>query len=174
MTELFSDYEAQIAAHQKKIEELKQQQSELDRKRKGIEEFNAAVEKICKTYDMEEYELVLSRGDQLAKWMKKFVKVDQPPKFFDAISKLFTVGGEEDKTTSKPKAVKRKSSKAKKADAPRKTKKKGRKDPKLATGLYVNPNDGEQVRKIKRAPKALLDWCEQYGVVEVRRWHQEG
>lgn len=169
MTELFSDYEAQIAAHQKKIEELKQQQSELDRKRKGIEEYNAAVEKICKTYDMEEYELVLSRGDQLAKWLKKFVKVEQPPKFFDSISKLF--GSNEDEPTEK-----KKSKSAKKAAGPGKAKprKKGRKDPKLATGLYVNPHTGEEVRKIKRAPKALLNWCDEHGVTTVRRWHADG
>ena len=169
MTELFSDYEAQIAAHQKKIEELKQQQSELDRKRKGIEEYNAAVEKICKTYDMEEYELVLSRGDQLAKWLKKFVKVEQPPKFFDSISKLF--GGADGEKADKKKT---KDSKKAATTSKRKPRKKGRKDPKLATGLYVNPHSGEEVRKIKRAPKALLNWCEEYGVTEVRRWHADG
>ena len=44
--------------------------------------------------------------------------------------------------------------------------------PKLAVGVYVNPHTGEQVEKIKRAPKMLTEWCEEFGINEVRGWLQ--
>ena len=179
MSDFFTDYSAQIKAREKEIEELKKQAQDLERKQQAVAEYNEAVKAIAKKHNVEEWELVLSHGDRLAGYLKRLVKLDEPPKFFDQISGLFSGDSKESKGKPgrKPGRKPAKKKVAKKAGAakvaPKKaTRAKGRKEPKLETGTYVNPKSGETVAKIKRAPRALLDWVNEHGVAEVRKWRQ--
>jgi len=42
--------------------------------------------------------------------------------------------------------------------------------PKLAVGRYKNPATHETVEKIKRNPRQLEDWINEYGFEVVRTW----
>ena len=42
--------------------------------------------------------------------------------------------------------------------------------PKLAVGTYKNPATNEKVEKIKRNPRQLDQWIEEYGFQTVRTW----
>jgi len=42
--------------------------------------------------------------------------------------------------------------------------------PKLAVGTYRNPATQEKVEKIKRNPRQLDQWIEEYGFQTVRTW----
>lgn len=45
-------------------------------------------------------------------------------------------------------------------------------EPKLLVGVYRNPHTGEAIEKIKRNPKPLDQWIEEYGFDTVAGWKQ--
>lgn len=45
-------------------------------------------------------------------------------------------------------------------------------EPKLPAGLYTNPYNQEQVLKKTRAPKALREWVQIYGLGTVEAWRK--
>lgn len=45
-------------------------------------------------------------------------------------------------------------------------------EPKLPAGLYTNPYNGEQILKKTRAPKALREWVQIYGLGTVETWRK--
>lgn len=45
-------------------------------------------------------------------------------------------------------------------------------EPKLAAGLYTNPYTQEQVLKKTRAPRALREWVQVYGLGTVETWRK--
>lgn len=42
----------------------------------------------------------------------------------------------------------------------------------LKMGRYLNPHSGEEIDKIRRNPKQLDDWIDQYGIETVKTWFQ--
>jgi hypothetical protein len=74
---------------------------------------------------------------------------DQPGRIYEALKKHFE------------KELKKDERKEKKSSLPK---------PKLSVGRYKNPATHEVVEKIKRNPRQLEDWINEYGFEIVRTW----
>ena len=137
-----------IAAEQKKLEQLMLAKKELDAKREALKEVSAEFNSIYEKYGITENEYFASIADNLEEWIKD--SVDAP--IYQSLAKHFE----------------RQANKVEKAPAAEKTSSLPK--PKLKVGTYRNPATGETVAKIKRSPKILDQWIEEYGFAIVRTW----
>ena len=138
-----------IAAEQKKLEQLMLAKKELDAKREALKEVSAEFNSIFEKYGITENEYFVSVADKLENWVKE--SYDNP--IYQSLSKHFE----------------RQASKAEKASTTAE-KTSSLPKPKLKVGTYRNPATGETIAKIKRSPKILDQWIEEYGFAIVRTW----
>lgn len=155
MSILNTNIEKEIEAQKRVLEKLEAQRQAQQQKLEGVAQFDNVISELCEKYGLSESELLSSRGDKFVSVLRQAGKLDTPPKYFDRIKALFV-------------DVEKPASRAKKAKKARK--KIVSNEPKLPIGVYANPHSGEQVEKIKRAPKLLKDWAQKYGDATVLGW----
>lgn len=151
MAHLFENIDEKINEKEQELKRLQEERKAHQRKLEGVKAFDAAVEKICKDYDLQPWELYFAQSEKVTQYVKKMARLDETPEVFQKLTSYFTSRG---------------SVKTRKR-APNK-----RTEPKLEVGVYKNPHTKETVEKKRRAPRQLLDWCEKYGADKVRKWHQ--
>lgn len=152
MSAIQHEIDKEIEAHKKKIEELEQLKVDQEKKFEGIAEFDNTIKRLCNQMALTEAELYVSRGDQIAEWIISAGSQTNPGRVYETLRKHFE------------KVVKRedrKSSGKKVSTLPK---------PKLSVGTYQNPATMEKVEKIKRNPRQLDEWVEEYGFEVVRTW----
>ncbi|MAE20897.1 MAG: hypothetical protein CMK92_00540 [Pseudomonas sp.] len=144
------DIEKQIRQHQQKIAELEQLKKDQEKKIEGLKEFETAIKRLCNQNALTENELYVSRSEQIEEWIKGLAKDPAPSSIYANLKRHFE------------KAISRDGKKGeKKSSLPK---------PKLAVGTYRNPATQEKVEKIKRNPRQLDQWIEEYGFQTVRTW----
>jgi effector-binding domain-containing protein len=147
------ELDKEIELHKKKIVELEQLKLDQEKKIEGFNEFEQTIKRLCNQMALTEAELYVSRGDQILAWVESMGKAEKPGRIYETLKKHF------EKTLKKD------------------SRKEGRKDkvstlpkPKLAVGCYNNPATHETIEKIKRNPRQLEDWINEYGFETVRTW----
>lgn len=145
MSILNEDLDKQIQSYQEKIRELENKKLEQDKKIKTLEELNAYIEKYTHEYSISLDELYESQSDSIEKWIISMSKQESDFAIYDSLQKHFQ------KTPAKPK-------------------KSQVNKPRLIIGQYKNPFTQESIEKIKRNPKKLDDWIEEYGLDTVQSW----
>jgi len=145
------EIDKEIEAHKKKIAELEQLKLDQEKKFEGFKEFEQTIKRLCNQMSLTEAELYVSRGDQITQWIIDSGKAAKPGRVYETLKKHFekVIKREErnggGKTSTLPK-------------------------PKLVVGTYQNPATNEKVEKIKRNPRQLDEWIEEYGFEVVRTW----
>jgi hypothetical protein len=147
------ELDKEIELHKKKIVELEQLKLDQEKKVEGFNEFEQTIKRLCNQMALTEAELYVSRGDQILAWIEGMGKAEKPGRIYDTLKKHFE------------KVLKKDS------------RKEGRKEkvstlpkPKLPVGRYKNPANHETIEKIKRNPRQLEDWINEYGFETVRTW----
>ncbi|MEK9714095.1 MAG: hypothetical protein VW258_16150 [Thalassolituus sp.] len=144
------DIDKQIRQHQQKIEELEQLKKDQEKKVEGLKEFDVVIKRICNQNALTENELYVSRSAQIEEWIKGMANEAAPSSIYNNLKRHFE------------KAIGR--------DAKKGEKKSSLPKPKLAVGTYRNTATHEKVEKIKRNPRQLDQWIEEYGFQTVRTW----
>ncbi len=139
--------EAQIKMYEDKIQTLKNIKIEQEKKSKAIKKLEKNIQEQCKENSIDIENLYLAQADAIEKWIKKLSKEAPEEKIISNLYKYF-----------------------KKAPVANKSKKALPDTPKLAVGVYQNPHSKEKIEKIKRNPKALENWLEEYGFDTVQNW----
>lgn len=145
------DIDKQIQQHHQRIEELERLKKDQEKKLEGMKEFDDAIKRLCNQNSLTEEELYVSRSSQIEAWIVGMAKDANPSSIYGSLKRHFEksitrdVRKTEKKTSSLPK-------------------------PKLAVGSYRNPATNEKVEKIKRNPRQLDEWIEEYGFQTVRTW----
>ncbi|WP_221796833.1 hypothetical protein [Oceanobacter mangrovi] len=151
MSILDNDIDKQIQQHQQKILELEQLKKDHEKKLEGLQEFDNEIKRLCTESAVSEEELYASRAEQIESWITSMAKQDVPAAIYSSLRKHFeragVRSGKREKKVAQPKA-------------------------KLAVGVYVNPNSGERVEKIKRNPRQLDQWIAEFGIETVKDWQQ--
>lgn len=137
-----------IAAEQEKLEQLMLAKKEIEEKKEMLKEVAAEFDSIFEKYGITENEYYAFISENLEAWIKE---ASETP-LYDSLSKHFE----------------KQANKAEKNSAVEKTSSLPK--PKLKVGTYRNPATGEAVQKIKRSPKILDQWIEEYGFAVVRTW----
>lgn len=145
MSILNKDLDKQIQSYQEKIRELEAKKLEQDKKIKALEELNAYIEKYTHAQLISLNELYESQSKSIEKWIVSMGKQESSCDLYHALQKHFQ------KTPTKPK-------------------KKPINKPRLLIGQYKSPFTQESIEKIKRNPKKLDDWIEEYGLETVQSW----
>lgn len=145
------DIDKQIKQYQQKIQELEQQRVAYEQKLEGFKKFDAAIAQLCQENSLTEYELYVSRSQQIEDWITSMGKQENPSSIYLNLRRHFS--------RTAPRAGKVKDSSE--SSLPK---------PKLEVGTYRNPATYEKVEKIKRNPRLLDEWIEQYGFATVRTW----
>lgn len=151
MSVFATDIEKQIQQHQQKIQELEQLKVDQAKKFEGLEEFDVQIKRLCNQNSLTENELYVSRSEQIEAWLVDMGKEESPSSIYKNLKKHFerVITREarkgEKKTSSLPK-------------------------PKLPVGTYQNPATNEKVEKIKRNPRQLDEWINEYGLEIVKTW----
>lgn len=153
MSAIQQELDKEIELHKKKIVELEQLKLDQEKKVEGFNEFEQTIKRLCNQMALTEAELYVSRGDQILAWIEGMGKAEKPGRIYDTLKKHFE------------KVLKKDS------------RKEGRKEkvstlpkPKLPVGRYKNPANHETIEKIKRNPRQLEDWINEYGFETVRTW----
>jgi len=147
------DLDKKIQEHEAKIEELRQQKEAQAKRMEGFDQYQEEVRKLFDEYGISEYDIFTARSKAIIEWVKAQGKKADKPEFYEELQAYFArVGG-----------VKGSRKKAK-AGAKVST------GPKLAIGVYENPNTGERVEKKRRNPKPLDIWIEEHGIETVQGW----
>lgn len=150
MTAFAGDIDKQILQHQQKIVELEQLKKDQEKKLEGLQEFDAYIKRLCNESSLTESELYVSRSEQIEAWITAMAKEAAPSSIYASLKRHFE------------KAIAKDSRKTeKKSSLPK---------PKLPIGIYQNPATNEKVEKIKRNPRQLDQWIEEYGFQMVRTW----
>lgn len=153
MSAIQQELDKEIELHKKKIAELEQLKLDQEKKLEGFTEFDQTIKRLCNQMALTEAELYVSRGDQISTWIQSLSKVENPGRIYESLKKHFE---KELKKDSKKEGKKEKVSSLPK--------------PKLAIGRYKNPATHEIIEKIKRNPRQLEDWINEYGFEVVRTW----
>ena len=151
--ELTKDIDQQIEEHQALIAKLEAEKQDRLKKMEGIEAFQKTMSDIAQQYRVSERELLLPKQGMIAEWIIGMAKDEFPPQLYRDLESHFA-------------------RRIKAGQKTRKAKKPASNEPKVPTGLYVNPETGKSVEKIKRSPRMLLDWINEYGVERVLTWHK--
>ncbi len=149
MSAIQQELDKEIELHKKKIAELEQLKLDQAKKIEGFNEFDQTIKRLCNLMALTEAELYVSRGDQILSWVQDLGKSEKPGRIYEGLKKHFEKelkkDGRKEKVSSLPK-------------------------PKLAVGRYKNPATHETIEKIKRNPRQLEDWINEYGFETVRTW----
>lgn len=99
------DIDKQIKAYQQKIEELEAQRAAHEKKLEGIKEFDEIIQRLCNANSLTEEELYVSRSEQIEKWIIGLAR--NPSSIYLGLQKHFAkVSGKtvkEEKKSSLPK-----------------------------------------------------------------------
>jgi hypothetical protein len=147
------ELDKEIELHKKKIVELEQLKLDQEKKIEGFTEFDQTIQRLCNQMALTEAELYVSRGDQIANWIQDLGKTERPGRIYETLKKHFEKALKKDS--------RKEGSKEKVSTLPK---------PKLAVGRYKNPATHETVEKIKRNPRQLEDWINEYSFETVRTW----
>jgi len=147
------ELDKEIELHKKKIAELEQLKLDQEKKIEGFVEFDQTIKRLCNNMALTEAELYVSRGDQIISWIEALGQNERPGRIYETLKKHFEKvlkkearkDGKKEKTSTLPK-------------------------PKLEVGRYKNPATHEIIEKIKRNPRQLEDWINEYGFETVRTW----
>jgi len=150
---LQQEIDKEIELHKKKIAELEQLKIDQEKKIEGFTEFDQTIKRLCNQMALTEAELYVSRGDQIVAWIQNLARAEQPGRIYETLKKHF------EKTLKKEE--RKEGRKDKQSSLPK---------PKLAVGRYKNPATHESIEKIKRNPRQLEDWINEYGFETVRTW----
>ncbi|ASP39306.1 hypothetical protein CHH28_11735 [Bacterioplanes sanyensis] len=148
MSVFSEDIDKKIQLHKQKIEELEELKKEQEKKLEGIKEFDTIIKRLCNQNSLSEDELFVARSAEIEKWIIGMAGQEAPSSIYNNLKKHFE------------KSLNRKGS-SKPSSLPK---------PKLAVGAYRNPATQEKVEKIKRNPKILDQWIEEYGFATVKTW----
>lgn len=147
------DLDKQIQEHEARIEELRQQKEAQAKIMEGFDLYQEEVRKLFDQYGISEYDIFTARSKAIVEWVKAQGKKADKPEFYEELHAYFArIGG--------VKAGRKKTKAATKASS----------GPKLAIGVYENPNTGERVEKKRRNPKPLDLWVEEHGIETVQGW----
>jgi len=152
------DIDKQIREHQQQIAELEQLKKDQEKKIEGLKEFDNAIKRLCNQNALTEQELYVSRSEQIEAWITGMAKSDAPSSIYNSLKRHFEKAIARDAKKGDKKVEKKTSSLPK---------------PKLAVGTYRNPATQEKVEKIKRNPRQLDQWIEEYGIQTVRTWKED-
>lgn len=154
MNAFASDIDKQIQQHQQQIEELERLKVEQEEKFEGLVEFDNEIKRLCNQRSLSEAELYVSRSSQIEDWIISMAKDKAPSSIYLSLKKHFD------------KIIQRegKGKPAKESTLPK---------PKLAVGAYRNPATHERVEKVKRNPRILDEWINEYGFEIVRTWKED-
>ena len=153
MSGIQQELDKEIELHKKKIAELEQLKLDQEKKIEGFVEFDQTIQRLCNQMALTEAELYVSRGDQILEWIQELGKTENPGRIYEGLKKHFE------------KALKKDGRKAE-----RKEKVSSLPKPKLPVGRYKNPATHEAIEKIKRNPRQLDEWVNEYGFEVVRTW----
>lgn len=126
-----------------------------EKKLEGFKEFDAVIKRLCNQSSLTEEELYVSRSEQIENWILGMAKQDNPSSIYLNLRKHFARTGPRG-----PRAAKEE----KESSLPK---------PKLAVGTYVHPYTHEKVEKVKRNPRQLDQWIEEFGFATVRTWKKD-
>ena len=157
MSGIQQELDKEIESHKKKIAELEQLKLDQEKKIEGFNEFDQTIKRLCNQMALTEAELYVSRGDQILDWIQSLAKTENPGRIYEGLKKHFE------------KAIKKDGRKAA-GNSERKDKASSLPKPKLAIGRYKNPATHEAIEKIKRNPRQLDEWINEYGFEVVRTW----
>lgn len=145
MSILNKELDKQIQSYQEKIRELEAKKLERNKKIKVLEELNAYIEKYSNEQSVSYDEIYESHSKSIEKWIVNMSKQEVVCDIYYALQKHFQ------KVPAKPKKIQINK-------------------PRLLIGKYKNPFTQESIEKIKRNPKKLDDWIEEYGLETVQSW----
>lgn len=145
---LDTNLDEQIKLYEKKIKELKLSKKEQEKKLETIEELNNYIARFCEKKDINLEDVYASQTSDIEKWIKSLAKNNADSRFYLNLKKHF-----QSSVSTSNKVKKKISSK-----------------PRLEIGVYEHPQTKEKVEKIKRNPKQLDDWIEEYGLDTVQTW----
>ena len=154
MSAFDNDIEKQIKQHQQKIQELELLRKDYEKKLEGFKEFDDVIKRLCNQNSLTEEELYVSRSAQIEEWIIGMAKQGNPSSIYNNLRKHFSRVG--------PRVAKEKEEKE--SSLPK---------PKLAVGLYVHPFTHEKVEKVKRNPRQLDQWIDEFGFATVRTWKKD-
>ncbi|OUS40940.1 hypothetical protein A9R00_03480 [Oleispira antarctica] len=153
MSAIQQELDKEIEQHKKKIAELEQLKLDQDKKIVGFDEFDQTIKRLCNQMALTEAELYVSRGDQILDWIQNLAKAENPGRIYESLKKHFE--------KELKKEGRKEEKKVKVSSLPK---------PKLAIGRYKNPATHESIEKIKRNPRQLDEWINEYGFETVRTW----
>ena len=153
MRAIQQELDKEIELHKKKIAELEQLKLDQEKKIEGFVEFDQTIKRLCNNMALTEAELYVSRGDQIISWIEALGQDDRPGRIYETLKKHF------EKVLKKE--ARKDGKKEKISTLPK---------PKLEVGRYKNPATHEIIEKIKRNPRQLEDWINEYGFETVRTW----
>ena len=153
MSAIQQELDKEIELHKKKIAELEQLKLDQEKKMEGLHEFDQTIKRLCNTMALTEAELYASRGDEIVAWVQTLSRAENPGRIYETLKKHFEKALKKDQ--------KRESKETKVSTLPK---------PKLSVGRYKNPATNEVIEKIKRNPKPLDEWINEYGFEVVRTW----
>lgn len=156
MSAIQQELDKEIELHKKKIAELEQLKLDQEKKMEGLNEFDQTIKRLCNLMALTEAELYASRGDDIVNWVQNLSCTENPGRIYEALKKHFAKELKKDL-----KKDGRKTDKVKTSSLPK---------PKLSIGRYKNPATHEVIEKIKRNPKPLDEWINEYGFEVVRTW----
>ncbi|MDO6682939.1 MULTISPECIES: hypothetical protein [unclassified Oceanobacter] len=133
-----------IEAEQKKLAELIQAKADQQKKYAALNDIAEAFQSALTQHGVSEKEYYQYIASDLENWIKS----NPESALYESLQKHFTKAAlKVQKTSSLPL-------------------------PKLKVGKYRNPATQEVVEKIKRSPKLLDQWIEEYGFAVVRTWKE--
>lgn len=153
MRAIQQELDKEIELHKKKIAELEQLKLDQEKKIEGFVEFDQTIKRLCNNMALTEAELYVSRGDQIISWIEALGQNERPGRIYETLKKHF------EKVLKKE--ARKDGKKEKISTLPK---------PKLEVGRYKNPATHEIIEKIKRNPRQLEDWINEYGFETVRTW----
>ena len=153
MRAIQQELDKEIELHKKKIAELEQLKLDQEKKIEGFVEFDQTIKRLCNNMALTEAELYVSRGDQIISWIEALGQNDRPGRIYESLKKHF------EKVLKKE--ARKNGKKEKISTLPK---------PKLAVGRYKNPVTHEVIEKVKRNPRQLEDWINEFGFETVSAW----
>lgn len=153
MRAIQQELDKEIELHKKKIAELEQLKLDQEKKIEGFVEFDQTIKRLCNNMALTEAELYVSRGDQIISWIEALGQNERPGRIYETLKKHF------EKVLKKE--ARKEGKKEKASTLPK---------PKLEVGRYKNPKTHESIEKIKRNPRQLEDWINEFGFETVRTW----
>jgi hypothetical protein len=145
------DIDKKIEDYKKEIAKLEENRAKQAKKAEGFATFAKSIDQFCADYGVSEEELFLSQSDRLLASVKTLSKRQPRPDLVNDL-KAYFIRLAQREGVSKKSVLKQTAG------------------PRLAVGSYRNSKTGETIEKIKRNPKTLDLWIEEYGFATVQSW----